>query len=272
MLGLPFSTLSTELVDEIVDWVALSGNKDDLRNLLATDRAFGDRCRASLFKTLVLIVEDSEALEACWSMIKSNPSPVRYVCHLQLQGIPEERDIWSGAEPSFDNIIQALSASPQPPASLQLSGRIEIPASFDRWTATSIFSITLTSLDLCYVENFPLSTIRYLRNLRFLSLFSVQPEESATPLRTGSEQPPPALESLTYRMAHEVVCLLVEASHPYSQCAVFDKLRVLRAQTKTRAEMASLRFLIEKSSSSVEELEIRHHHLYMPSMSRLCSL
>jgi hypothetical protein len=278
MLSHPLSTLSAELIDEIVDWVALLGTKVDLRSLLATDRAFGERCRVRLFTTLALIVEYPEALEACWRMIQEHPPIIRYIRELQLQGIGSqitmERDIWSGAEPSFDNIIQAVSTSPQPPTSLQLSGRIEIPASFDRWTANSFFSTTLTNLDLNHVANFPLTTIRHLRNLSFLNIYWVGVEEEPlTPLQTARKQPPPKLESLTYRMAHRAVRLLVEASQPDSQYAVFNNLRVLHAQTKTRPDMASLQFLIGQSSSSLEELEIRHYHPYLRSMPRFfCSL
>jgi hypothetical protein len=272
MLGYPFSTLSTELIDEIVDWVALFGTKGHLRNLLATDRAFGERCRVNLFKTLPLIVAQPGALEDSWNMIKWSPSITRYIRELQVQlqrigsHSPVKGDIWSGAQPCFDNIIQALSDSPQPPTSLHLSGPIGISASFARWTASSFFTTTLTSLALKNVANFPLSAIRHLRNLRFLTLswMEARAQEPVTPLQTKRASPLPELESLTYRIAHGAVLPLVEASHPDFQYVAFGKLRTLRSQTQSMADMTCLRFLINQSSSTLGELEIHHHHPYRP--------
>jgi hypothetical protein len=272
MLGHPLSTLSTELIDEIVDWVALSGSKNDLHNLLAIDRAFGGRCRTSLFKTLPLIVEDPEGLEACWSMIKGNPSIARYVCELHLLRIesysPVKRDIWSGDDPCFDNIIQALGATSQPPTSLKVSGRVDIPASFERWAAASFFSTTLARLDLSSVENFPLSTIRYLRNLRFLNLYMagvVNEEGPGMALLTARAPHPPQLEELTFRMSGRAAHLLVEASHPDFQYAGLATLRVLRFHVRRMPEMAFLQAILNKSSSALEELQIHQHYSHTAS-------
>jgi hypothetical protein len=215
-----------------------------------------------------LIVEFPQRLEACWSLIKGNPSITRHVRELQLLRMTSYTPADAETSGCLDDIIEALAATPQPPSSLKLTGWVGSPASFQSWMAASFFSTTLTSLDLSHIMNISLSTIWCLRNLRFLNFYMADMadmEEPATPLQRAGAPPPPGLESLTYQLSANAVRLLVEASRPDFQYAILAKLRVLRFHSHGMPEMALLRDLINTTSSALEVLEIHQYYRYLDS-------
>ncbi|KAH6908273.1 hypothetical protein BKA70DRAFT_1483807, partial [Coprinopsis sp. MPI-PUGE-AT-0042] len=263
MLGYPISTLSTELIDEIVNYVDLLGNKKDIQSLFAADRSFSNRCRAILFKTLAVTVAQPKSLQVCRTTLDHSPNLIPYIRELQLQrasGI-KPQDVWSGSQPDFDNIIQTLSTSPRPLSSFKLSGRLGHPESFAHWITNSFFSSALVALQISSVENFPLAILGAFPNLPSLDfdlVNSVMYELDEESSLSGLIKLTPELEDFRYRSSYNIVRLLLEASHSTveSQYTFLQRLRILHCHDQEQETMAQAQVLINQSFTTLEDLSV----------------
>ncbi|KAH6908275.1 hypothetical protein BKA70DRAFT_1189303 [Coprinopsis sp. MPI-PUGE-AT-0042] len=273
MLGHPISSLSPELIGEIVDWVAILGGKKDLQSLLQCDRSFRDRCRATLFETVSLNMAQPRSLRLCWNVLGTDTTMACYVRRLEVRGAHGggPQDVWLGNEPRFNNIIHILSNAPRPLTLFKLSGRLKSPSSFLHWMTNSFFAADLVKLHVSSVNNFPLRTLRAFQNLRSVQFDTVgSPQLSMDSKGTCSSEmtvetgPRPELEELKYHNSHEAVRTMLAASWGQYQFASLNKLRVLRGHARDHEGLSLIQALINENYSTLEDVGLSN----MPPFSK----
>ncbi|KAH6891688.1 hypothetical protein BKA70DRAFT_1441104 [Coprinopsis sp. MPI-PUGE-AT-0042] len=263
MLTPPLSLLSSDLIDEIVDWVAVLCYLEGIRTLLKVDREFGSRCRAHIFRELRVRVGRFATIPTLRRLLETNPHIVPLVRQMQVV-FQNQVNLWP-TTPDLDLglLTHSLAKSPNPPSSLVIwvsyntEVKIDNPEGLTQWLATSFFSSTLLKLDLSSITNFPIEAVRACIALRSLKVFSVKISTSRKPLTSGIEGcRTPELEAFDFEKSQHFVQRLTEDSHAGPQHASLKKLKVLKACLEDKVHMLLLQPILDQAQDALEELQL----------------
>ncbi|KAH6907408.1 hypothetical protein BKA70DRAFT_1427802 [Coprinopsis sp. MPI-PUGE-AT-0042] len=263
MLGHPISTLSSELIDEIIDW-ALALNIGILA-LLRADRAFGPRCRAHLYKQVNFRVGRSWKLPNFRKLLETNPSISPYI---QGIGILFSRpdDLWTVRNSDFEHIMHFLAKSPQPPTRFEIMGPTILsgtdePHHFHRWLLGSFFPSSLRELDLYNVSGLLPEVLRQCSSLQSLAIRSVGTIKS-TPNTFTIEHggPIPQLDVLdstnSYRLVRKITEHEPDSPH---RLASLRSLRVLTVCPEDKKEMSLVQGILDEACLTLRDLHLTNY-------------
>ncbi|KAJ3516655.1 hypothetical protein NLJ89_g995 [Agrocybe chaxingu] len=270
MSSKPFSLLSQEVIDRIVDCLAeLPLWWENLSTLALVNRVFTPRCQVHLFKELKLEdeFETNKKFKAKiakkWKILDSNHSLAENVRVLDIS-IGEEHNTKIFSDATFLKILNLLKGSPFPPDTLRLEqpGNSLQPekmlpalvkASLHQ-TLTTIFLKTTIYDEDC--SNIPLSIFPVCSKLKNITLQDVQipkePEELAIP--AGVDPSPPKIQRLDYRSSDRLVKYFLEPPPSLEPLVDLSNLRILKACPHEKEDMACVQPILDIASETLEEL------------------
>lgn len=277
MIGYPLSLLSQELLDSIVDWVSVSGDKQALKSLREVDRAFVDRCHTYLFQTLSLPLGKDNVLSRYSDLITTSPALASHVRGVELTGIDTHTHPWLSTDEnsSFSKISQILSTSSFPPSRLTLRGNVartgpahvREPQSLQRWLSRTFPSNALVELELFRLADFPVQILRILSNLKILRFELVDPLQASSFYDDNVNQDTlgrpvegqaftiPTLEELRDAGSDQAVKSLLTAERMAGRPIVsLAKLKTLTIATFGSSNLAFVQELLDHTRHSVQEL------------------
>ncbi|KAH6891689.1 hypothetical protein BKA70DRAFT_1325881 [Coprinopsis sp. MPI-PUGE-AT-0042] len=268
MLTPPLSILPSDLIDEIVNWVAVLGSSEGICTLLQVDREFGPRCRVHIFRALRVRVGRFGRVPALRRLVEKNPHIVPYVQEVQLvfqNQDSNQMNLWPPTpNPDLAHLTHSLASSPNPPSSLEIRAyanmklRVNSPGCLTQWLTTSFFSSTLLNLSLSNITNFPLRAIQVCRALRSLKVRSVNitiSKKEMKPRMNGGSIP--ELEVLEFEKSQDCVEKLAERRRSGPRYASFKRLKVIKARIEDNVQIPLLETILNQAQRSLEELHLR---------------
>jgi hypothetical protein len=264
MLQPPFSNLSSDLIDEIVDWVAMLTFSEGVGTLLQVDREFGPRCRSHIFRQLIMRAGRFGTVPTLRRLLETSPHIIPYVREMRIV-FQNQVDLWPPKpDPDLNHLVRSLASSPNPPSSLKIMAsynseyKIQHPHHFTKWLATSFFSSALLELELSGIVNFPLEALRACRSLNSLKVYSVN-INTAKPTKEcqNTASVVPELESLDFEKSHALLRKISEHCDP--QFVSLKKLKILRAYPEDKGQMALLQPILDQVQDTLEELHLEQY-------------
>ncbi|KAJ3515596.1 hypothetical protein NLJ89_g1662 [Agrocybe chaxingu] len=260
MLNPPFSRLSPQLRDNIVDHCAnLTAWWIHIANLALADRAFTARCRTHTFKEFTIrdacqSDEDFEKIvKTKWRVLDNDPSLARLVQGINISVCTNERT----ALLSSDTLMEVFKILGETPIERKVrfewaAGRENLADPEGLVKSLSSLSSSLTILHLRGWSNIPLEVFRVCSNLKNLILEEVIPADDPGSSQHDSAAELPKLERLEYREGHEIIKLF---SSPESDRLVdLSNLRILKASPHEPEDMKCLQPILDMTSETLEEL------------------
>lgn len=257
MLGHPICTLSVELIDEIVDWVALLGT--GVLALLQSARAFGPRCRMHFYEQVVFRLGRSSRLPTFRKLLETNPDILPCIRGIVIAFMTPE-DLWSEPNADFEYITHLLGKSPQPPALLQIRGPTNLsvhnePHSFHQWLSASFFPSTLRELCLQNVHGLVPQALRQFRNLESLKLSSVGIIKSTpSSFPDGDSGRLPQLNVLDSTNSYKLLRKVAAPSRMSDRIVSLKALKVLKLCPEDMKQIPLVQAILDQAYSNLQEL------------------
>ncbi|KDR74644.1 hypothetical protein GALMADRAFT_559331 [Galerina marginata CBS 339.88] len=266
----PFSNLSQELVEEIVDALVDTQESDlHISNLCACAlvcRSFRHRAQKYIFYSMTLLGLKTEAncrerVDSFHEILQKNPRIASYIRRLRFD--MDDTAKWVFEDPLLLQIMELVTKTWVVGTKLELSifawsedFHFTDNRTFETRFVKPFVTPFITSLDLHYVYDVPLTLFSHCPHLVDLSLIWVTVEASPRFNVIAVDQ---SLRSRPHKFTFQSLDSSFRALS--ATCIDFSHLQYLSASGYLSDEIPDLNFILEASSSSLKCLELEFDEL-----------